>query len=432
MDFLPIIFAFIIISIIIWLWLTSDSQRSARAESYLNKSNGTADKDARNALQEIKKIKKPTAQDKFNEGEIYAYNILEGEADRDLNTAAHAINAFDRALNDNEVEVHMVARVHDFVENQEGIAHLMNPVEQVNRYLARNREHNGRNHDTNGNANEIAVGLRVLAGNVNTANENLRQKRKKPAATKSLVSKNFLDESIKHTNDRQNVHDSSVQTSLNKTYKKLNEQQDAATAVKPMTAFQEAHQYANNITDPKRKANVLRALNSFSVGSTQLSNGSTEHDTFVKVWNRHKHPKNKDMSTNIKDAIMDALDSCIENDSLVCTTGRTSRILGSLATLDFDPEMGKAQTGEAYKNEIYTECKKILDQEIAELKKSDDVELAKAAASYEDPKINASRAAEKKFQEHVGDKYAVLVDSYRDKLPVHVRKTLLEDCLASL
>jgi hypothetical protein len=163
--------------------------------------------------------------------------------------------------------------------------------------------------------------------------------------------------------DSQNVHDSAI-------YKILKEQVDRVKEENAKVANLQCHgyeeamnwlraRYRNNPAKLEDIEKVAKTLNSnYVVGHID---GLNEKDIITTVWQRSHDPENKDRAMQIREALGEAVSDCVERGSVVCMSGRTSKIWQALARLDKDEEIGVLKSKQAVRNEIYQKAAKIVD-----------------------------------------------------------------------
>lgn len=276
--------------------------------------------------------------------------------------------------------------------------------------------------------NEIA-GLLGMANAAQTENINDRRRNAQRAADGVPVAAAniFLEKSKTHTSDPQNVHDSAVSKAMKESYDKIKE---GAARSTPAAVKAEIMEFINkNKAENNNKAiRCLEKIYNNPALNTNLS--GTDMDVLAAVWERSKDKKNEKNKTNIQEAIVSALADMnpstqgITDDSMVCVTGRTGRLLESLTLLDHDKSMSKAATVEMYRNEIFDNAKKIIDTKI-------DSEKGVVGDYYRgNIKDEPTGAAE--FKSSLVTDLNKMVDEYSDKLPAADLTKLKEECSAAI
>ncbi len=269
----------------------------------------------------------------------------------------------------------------------------------------------------------------ALFGVAGEATTEMLQQRAEAAAnttdTKQEAVDQFFTESIKYTNDRQNVHDPKVNNDLRDTLSKIYVKLSADELNELMREIREA------VNASPKCANATLALDRFT--AEVVSTFDCRNDEILAcAWRRCAHPLNHERQTEMQNAIIDALADCVENDAVVCVNGRCARILGALVLLDFDETVGRASTFEIYKNQILEESNGILNDTIEELSGSSDNELSLAARSYRDPSLTPDDAAELRFKQIVMDKIIENINKYEKQLSLSDRDKITEYCSAAL
>jgi hypothetical protein len=269
----------------------------------------------------------------------------------------------------------------------------------------------------------------ALFGVAGEATTEMLQQRAEVAAnttdTKQEAVDQFFTESIKYTNDRQNVHDPKVNNDLRDTLSKIYVKLSADELNELMREIREA------VNASPKCANATLALDRFT--AEVVSTFDCRNDEILAcAWRRCAHPLNHERQTEMQNAIIDALADCVENDAVVCVNGRCARILGALVLLDFDETVGRASTFEIYKNQILEESNGILNDTIEELSGSSDNELSLAARSYRDPSLTPDDAAELRFKQIVMDKIIENINKYEKQLSLSDRDKITEYCSAAL
>lgn len=126
-------------------------------------------------------------------------------------------------------------------------------------------------------------------------------------------------------NDKHNVHDSSVVKSVAATVKKLKQQTQLLISL-PNTLIQ-VRQLCNGNAKAER---VLNRIESSTDTVTSL-NSEKEVNILHLVWNRIC---SQNYDESVKKRLVESLAECVENDSVVCTNGRVSRIVDTLNIVD--------------------------------------------------------------------------------------------------
>ncbi len=371
---------------------------------------GDFDREAFEALKEIRQLPEKNADDNFTAGNILELNRNNANLQR-----AHAnmedtliVEHYREALNDlhdnpretREIDpVFMIDYIGGFIDRNENDLRMMQHggVEFINYYA------------------ETAPVIRQ---------ESTEQRREAAAAaseSRLQFAGNYLDRTKTHTRDPQNVHDSSVNVGLRETMETLRNN----TYVRPSSeCINEARKYINtcDLSEEKR-SRALRALDKVSLGEYNGTVNASETEVFSTVWSRTHLDANRENSQLMRESVVEALADFYDrrpdgsyHENPICTNGRSGRLLTSLVTLDHDDRIGAVNTMENYKNEIMEDVKKALHREILNAKNSDDSELKLVAQSYEDPSVDVPQDAEQRFKTIVRKEIDIIVDNKRDVL----------------
>lgn len=231
---------------------------------------------------------------------------------------------------------------------------------------------------------------------------------------------NKLDTELKkQRSDPQNVHDPKVNDSLRETLKKLKgSYRGEIDCIKSVKKYLKGH--------PK-EAKCLKTLAEIEKDGLITTYNDTELNIFSYVWERCYLEENEEQADNMREAIVEALADSNEGGGLVCINGRCSRLLASLVLLDYDPTLATAMTFDAYKNQIYSETKDILEAELLKYSQSGDLDKQQVAQSYKDgSECDADIEAE--FKQKVKKSIDKNLSDYVDKLTEHELAQLRSDC----
>lgn len=403
-----------------------DEKKSANAEKFYQRSNGTLDNNAKLALKTIKSIKKPNANDNFIAGNIIEHNTVPGQENeqpgeqRIIESTRRYRDAVDEIARGNYRGANpqfMLDHIIDFGGNnlpayQRGGAAPIAfdlPVDIIDDGILVELYDLTRTADTVRNNHIIA--------NADAA--------KRISTNKKEFSDNFTTLATTHTNDPQNVHDSGVRVGNQNTLNRIRSGGDNLYQV-----FTEIRAYidASDTTEEKKK-NAKITLDTMSEGAYIMAHNDTEDRIVKYVWDRSKEPANAANADNIRDAVVVALHQSVTPGSKtpVCINGRVSNILGSLVTLDHDDSVGAAVTEEQYKNDIYSNASKILENELAKAADSNDPGQRQVADSYYDGNETDNVAMEL-FKQNVRNSIDVMIDSYKGRINDNRLSTLRTDC----
>lgn len=180
------------------------------------------------------------------------------------------------------------------------------------------------------------------------------------------------------TKEPQNVHDSNITSDVAKSYHLLLEGLPPKHGgnreyVDQMKAEVSRLETAKQITKDQRiKAN--KTIDTMYNGSVYSKIGVKEGDILVDIWRRINIPENAAKRNEMMVSFAENLATAVEKGNVssnpVCTGGRVSRAILSLAHLDHNPEVGILKSKEVVRNEVfsnaYSEYKNALDKYTAE------------------------------------------------------------------
>jgi hypothetical protein len=204
---------------------------------------------------------------------------------------------------------------------------------------------------------------------------------------------NYLDLAAAPTNDTQNVHDHTVLAGFKLILERL--KAEVSTIVTIEDIINEIKKKARMFSDnrPQLTMSALSVIDKMQEGEiiTALEiNGEPTTDLMCLqlVWSRANDPNNAEKQDTIKQSIFDNLLDCWENNiltgerTIVCVTGRATRMLSSLTLLDYDPQNWEVKKFEDFKQEIFKNVKKIIMDEATKASNSSNVDMQNAGRSY--------------------------------------------------
>lgn len=166
-----------------------------------------------------------------------------------------------------------------------------------------------------------------------------------------------------HSNN-QNVHDEAINKSVLEQYKKLQEENEKeeldkfgiahleSWLVENRTTISRYADYGNIRKTMERASADLPVPSMHRYGEPEIK----ETEVLSEVWKRANSPSQN--NENSREALIRALSDCVEAGNLVCTDGRVARYVGSMAAID--TKFGELKTKEAFRNEFYEGCSKIM------------------------------------------------------------------------
>lgn len=407
----------------------TDVKKRKKSRELYDNSSGIFDEKAAKALEAIDNIGQKNATDEFTAGNITGLNILQGELSRaraNPNLALETLRRYDNAIH-NVAEETIGERMN---QNDTNPAFI---IDNINDFAVNNLRDLGQIPDDFWAP--VIGGLEHIIEEIPEAQQAASAAKKKKAAKKAKnraeTISNYFENSIAHTTQPQNTHDTSVVDDLDATYKKL---EKTAAPGPNFAAIEEAENFLekNKKKFGQKYSPAKEILSIIKRGDVVSTYNSTEDRVFKVVWDRTKLAENAANAQNMRESIIYALDSCMENGMPVCMAGRCARVLGSLVLQDYDESVGAAQTQEEYKNEIYNNCREIIDRRIELAQNSDSEEMRKVAESYINPKVECSPEFEEQFKAEIRKDIDDLIEEYRDKLRDYQIEKIRADCYASI
>jgi hypothetical protein len=269
-------------------------------------------------------------------------------------------------------------------------------------------------------------------------------------ANKKDKIKNYIDRSTKVISDTQNVHDTSVNEALRKTYNNLknsdtsgsdtNNPNDTINALdNKFSTINEIEKYLNTLDENKlsieSKERAKRTLNHIRKNGNNLNVASIGENTNIQdilhqTWNRTKIKENSDNADSIKEAIVDNLSDCVENNDIVCAGGISARILSSLQLLDTDSDkFSKMQTASEIRSELFKSAHDILNEEIKTATESGDEKMKEFGKSFEDTSIDESSIPQETkdtFYKNIENKVDEKINEYdKDIIPNNIKNDIM-------
>lgn len=413
---LELILAIVVIcAIIIVFYILTKRERKRRAAKLLELSSGTFDVAAQEALEDLDTQPELTPEEHAVRGNIIRYNILENNAPR---TRAGR-NMFGRLIRDYDQAIRGVALrtiaggfgvYHDHAEaaglDAVGIIRGAATLYDTFGPVAQNPLEDDY---------ELMQMMQLLGGALNEAapvvTENAIRARVQTAVaaapTRHAAVEAALAPVVKPV-DTQNVHDSKVSGDAREILRKIKSQVDVEDELDSIRGF-----IIEN-AEGQMRHRALEALEEMSKGGYMTTFGDNEASILAQVWKRCSHPRNneKDMRISVVSGLADCFDGTPQK--LVCANGRCTRVINSLALIDYDPSLVSVLTFDAYKNLIMREALDIFNSALEDAENGTPAQRT-VARSYEDPSVTADPEAEKEFQDSLRKAVDGLIDTYSDK-----------------
>lgn len=330
------IILYIVYKIIHKLRWKGEDYNQRRAHAHFNNLHGEEyDEDAKNAIRYGEAIENPRAIDHYRIGTTYLVN-----AHNPRRAYQHFRQALHQVIN-GEVELKEAPFILDRIDDYKDFFMEFPDIE------------------------ELPLQQALMAHYDARTNMNQQLAREKPEIREDdpEFTQKIILARQEWQSDSQNVHDSAVYEELREQFFKIREE-NAKIPNAGLRNFNEVSnwlkvRYEGDTAKSTAVSKVLDHLNNnYSV--TALP-GVREQDIIVAVWKRAYDQENTDRFNDIREAIGDAVLDCIEGGSVVCMSGRTSKIWQALAKLDKDPQIGTLKTKQVLRNEIYELSAKIVD-----------------------------------------------------------------------
>lgn len=404
-----------VLLVIIGYWCWQNHLRERIVED-MQKCSGAADCHVRNVINDYEKLMGKSTIERFNEARLIDLNLHEG---RPISKRVHL----------NRVADGYLARAHD-----EDID--MFEIDQIQNFVDRNIDNLG--HGVGKHIREVTDNLRPKKVHIEL--EKIK-KEKDNNQSKSPQEQHeaFVLASTKHTNDKQNVHDSAINEQLRHCVNRLRETsfplRDADRIKDEILTL------INKEADETKRSRAMTSLNEIYKDSYDSTLNAREKEIIALVFARSEMTQNHERQSLLNDALFDSLvdmspKSETETEkSVVCNHGRAARLLESLVMIDFDPEINQgANTLEQIRNDVLASSHNILQETIAEASVNDTDPLMKAVAlSFNDLSITADPATEIVFKQTVKDKVKMQLDlDHKAKLSKRDYAKLLEQSFLAI
>ena len=404
------------------------------AEHFLKKSSGVFDNCAHAALYTLATVNDPVPQDYFMRGYILRHNVLGEDNITDTvhrrRTMGAVVNNYDNAIQGmlrgrrgggeytNDFMLREMERIQTTQTNLHDIEDVV--IQQLLMNLA----------------TQVTAASPVIRKA--TINERI-QKAADTSTTRSEAVEKYFDSATVFTDDKQNVHDSKINSDLRIVLNKIKSENKGELPPGDKTqvdkTLNEIREYITNTYQHENKdhraKDAIKGLDKAREGGYISSYNDNEDRILAHVWKRTTHPLNADNTEKMKEAIVTSLADGIENNTQVCINGRCSRVLNSLVTLDYDPDVSSGvMTLEAYRNQAFQETKKIITDSIERAKKSDDKIMREVGEAYDNCEPSLHAKEEEQFKNSVKEEIDENLRSYTHKLNANELSALQTECYA--
>jgi len=172
---------------------------------------------------------------------------------------------------------------------------------------------------------------------------------------------------IRWRSDSQNVHDlgDDVKAHVKFIFSENSKNKDIQ---KPFASINEYIRSNLNQGDKVKCNRVMKTIGEKNIHMSKL--GKKEISILENIWKRVHLPVNRANHDQLKNAFFDNMKDCIEKGSVVCSTGRTSKMLSTFSKLDVQvPNLGSFRSKQMMRNEIYKRSSDILQNKLNTMSK---------------------------------------------------------------
>ena len=251
--------------------------------------------------------------------------------------------------------------------------------------------------------------------------------------------------SKQNTDDPQNTHDTSVLQCLKAIIERLRKDQEFITLPSLDVIGAELSKMKNN--KQFKIDETLQVVDRLKRGERVVIIGATDEECLQRVWVRTNDPRNEKNKEDMRQAVFDALYDCWEDSGMmgrhiVCVNGRTSRILGSLALLDWDEQNWNVKKLEQFKNDIYELAGQVIKNTAEDQYKNGTSGMKLAAKSYVEDNSDVvieeepDPEDENKLMELMKSNIVKMIDDYVEKsngaIPNYMIDTIKREAQAAV
>jgi len=350
----------IILIILLIITIVLLTRKDEDAEKYYVKTINSFDENAKKALETILKKKTKTSIDYYMLGNINRFlkhnNAKAGE---------YYKTAIDKLMD----ELGRYNETYDIIEHkpthENAELNHVQAIQMVNDIdtFVNNRVENNENNEINNLFREEFRGFNgreiqdAILNSINEQQQNIDYSR---TSKKKEVDK-YINEHKKMRNDPQNVHDSHVNADLRKTFNKLKNENENRQYIDYEQNIINTISKLDNINKTKKDKAISTLFKMYNNERIEALD-TTERDVVQNVWARINHPNNVGNRENLVNSFVESL---IDGSGDVCVGGRCGRVIGSLAKLDKDPDVGVTISKDMIRNEIFNHAGAIINDRLA-------------------------------------------------------------------
>lgn len=224
--------------------------------------------------------------------------------------------------------------------------------------------------------NEEVLGNEVVFGNLehdrtqlqtaiyNSLRDDVHRNRIKSARPRKVQS---FKHKVKWRSDSQNVHDlgDDVKAHVKFIFSENSKNKDLQ---KPFESISEYIRINLEQEDKVACDRVMKLIDKQKIHMSKID--ENEITILENIWKRIHLPVNRSNHDQLKNAFFDNMKDCIENNNVVCSTGRTSKMLSTFSKLDVQvPNLGSFRSKQMMRNEIYKRSSVILQNKLNSMTK---------------------------------------------------------------
>lgn len=408
---MAVIASTIVICVLVWYFGRDKYKRHCAISSY-NRSAGTFDKSAQDALSALNDITRPTPADSYLAGSIIQHNLLgaaptttpaarAGPLRNTMRFYTDALQGLDEAPQADigrDFMRHRIGELGDQLRDEDIDQAILG---EVMRFTA---------------LTDVVLPKDAI-GSAKARTQKARRDQSAGASRSSVMAQATAD-ATEYTDDKQNVHDRAVNTDLRNVKARLEQTYDGKSCTADIGRYIAGNDH--------KATNARRALAEVAKGGPIGTFETTEDHILDIVWSRCAASQNRERAADMRAAVIDALADSVEGGTVVCANGRMSRLLNSLTLLDYDPVVaGGAMTFEAYRNTIFGEVNDRVNEVVAAGRASSNDKMRIAATAFDSG--DSSSAAAPAISA-VRDTVDAIVDGYADKIGERESRILKQEC----
>jgi len=338
-----ILFAIAIgILVVIFLWTTNPSR--VLKNSYEGVVGYNYNENAKKVIEAGKRISNPSNIEKFRIGNVKHYNA--GDVEGAMEEYTGAIHN----MRDHPLEVENL-----FILDRISGDYAILPPNNIPEIIPRTRDH----------VTQSLIRESIID----------KSKPKKEAKVAAI------DRKEQWTIDVQNVHDTQINKKLREHFVRIKEYNTTEygelthAAVEGVIDSIKKYIRKNSNGDDRRtegnrNTNAMNIVNGAARGLSVMGVG-TEQEVIVELWRRINSKDNDSNVDELKKSFVESMDNCVQGGNVVCTQGRVTNMVQSLAHMDKDEELGLMRTTEAIRNAVYKDASSILNRNLETLSKAD-------------------------------------------------------------